>query len=173
MTEEKDILCHLYARYLYAHKPYFWFFLCCSYVASIPKEKKSDSFTILAELTNAYYYCTDDLARNKDLKCLNSFDSFCMAIWSCTPLKRLIPNINDAIKNFKDKKHRLTVCGCAILSEDLQSILLVQDKSTKAWSLPRGKKNEVQNSIMSSISLRAKQILTLLFVKFVKKLALR
>lgn len=60
-------------------------------------------------------------------------------------------DIDDALTQFREYKSTIPVRGCCILNEQLDSILLVQDATSKTWSFPRGKIGKDEDDVKCAI----------------------
>ncbi|XBW38703.1 hypothetical protein QEN19_004291 [Hanseniaspora menglaensis] len=60
-------------------------------------------------------------------------------------------DIDVALAQFREYKSTIPVRGCCILNEKLDSILLVQDATSKTWSFPRGKIGKDEDDVKCAI----------------------
>ncbi|OBA25895.1 hypothetical protein HANVADRAFT_11598, partial [Hanseniaspora valbyensis NRRL Y-1626] len=128
------------ARLMFVLEEAFWFYF--DYMCAF-SETKNYGFNFKKFLTLVVQYCPQITYLAKANSQLNNKNAKNTA-WS-------EKDISDALTQFREYKSTIPVRGCCILNSKLDSILLVQDATSKTWSFPRGKIGKDEDDVKCAI----------------------
>lgn len=118
--------------------------LASRFIINVPVQERSNLIRICFQIELAHWFYLDFHCANEDDLVPCGIKQFAVHIFQHVPfLRPHVANLEEIMENWKKYKLSVPTYGAILLSEDLNSVLLVQSYWAKSsWGFPKGKVNE-------------------------------
>jgi 8-oxo-dGTP pyrophosphatase MutT (NUDIX family) len=123
------------------------------FLVNLPDEELSSFERIMFQLQQAHWYYLDFYSDRYPAQLPSlGFKNFCTLYFQHIPtFRKHLSRFDQVYASFNAYLNAVPVCGCILVSPDMQSVLMVQGWAAQSWGFPRGKLDQHEDEITCAI----------------------